>query len=130
MTTSDSTPTTPESDSDIDEQQVTERLEQAEERGELPSLPQQQWLLSAARRMLNPSGENPGVDEYIVSSFSYLLNVMYKMATASDREAAAREIGQDLQNRFNKWVDERQSASKSSSKTSSVPSDLEAHDLD
>lgn len=76
-------------------------------------LPEQQQLLFAlVKSVLNPNGEDPRIDEYISSTFNYILGIFYKMTTAENKDEAAQEIAADLNERFDKWVEEREQASK------------------
>ncbi|CAR66288.1 DEHA2F07106p [Debaryomyces hansenii CBS767] len=81
-----------------------------------PSTEQQQSIMNLFRNALNPNGENPQVDEYLTSTFGYLQNVFNKMQTAEDKDATAEEIAQDLTDRFDKWISERENKKKDSDK--------------
>lgn len=72
-----------------------------------PSQEQMNRLLAVAKAVLNPNGDNPQVDEYINASFDYILEILHKMATTNDKEATAREITEDLNTRFQNWVDKK-----------------------
>lgn len=81
-----------------------------------PLTEQQQSIMNLFRNALNPNGENPQVDEYLTSTFGYLQNVFNKMQTAEDKDATAEEIAQDLTDRFDKWISERENKKKDSDK--------------
>ncbi|CUM48027.1 unnamed protein product [Debaryomyces tyrocola] len=81
-----------------------------------PLTEQQQSIMNLFRNALNPNGENPQVDEYLTSTFGYLQNVFNKMQTAEDKDAAAEEIAQDLTDRFDKWISERENKKVDSDK--------------
>lgn len=81
-----------------------------------PLTEQQQSIMNLFRNALNPNGENPQVDEYLTSTFGYLQNVFNKMQTAEDKDATAEEIAQDLTDRFDKWISERENKEKDSDK--------------
>ncbi|ODV66198.1 hypothetical protein HYPBUDRAFT_99028, partial [Hyphopichia burtonii NRRL Y-1933] len=83
------------------------QLKELEESKALPSLQEQQDFISLVKQILNPNGEDPRIDEYITSTFSYILNVLYKMVTTDDKEATAKEIAQDLNDKFDRWVEQR-----------------------
>lgn len=81
-----------------------------------PLTEQQQSIMNLFRNALNPNGENPQVDEYLTSTFGYLQNVFNKMQTAEDKDATAEEIAQDLTDRFDEWISERENKKKDSDK--------------
>lgn len=81
-----------------------------------PLMEQQQSIMNLFRNALNPNGENPQVDEYLTSTFGYLQNVFNKMQAAEDKDATAEEIAQDLTDRFDKWISERENKKKDSDK--------------
>mmetsp|Transcript_2074 Transcript_2074/g.2258 ORF Transcript_2074/g.2258 Transcript_2074/m.2258 type:complete len:140 (+) Transcript_2074:699-1118(+) len=81
-----------------------------------PLVQQQQTIMDLFRNALNPNGEYPQVDEYLTSTFSYVQNVFNKMQTAEDKDATAKEIAEDLTDRFDKWMTEQQNKNKDSSK--------------
>lgn len=77
-----------------------------------PLVEQQQSIMNLFRSALNPNGENPQIDEYLTSTFSYVQNVFNKMKTAEDKDVAAKEIADDLSSRFDKWVSEKENKKK------------------
>ncbi|CUM45497.1 uncharacterized protein AC631_05250 [Debaryomyces fabryi] len=81
-----------------------------------PLVQQQQTIMDLFRNALNPNGEYPQVDEYLTSTFSYVQNVFNKMQTAEDKDATAKEIAEDLTDRFDKWMSEQQNKNKNSNK--------------
>lgn len=81
-----------------------------------PLTEQQQSIMNLFRNALNPNGQNPQIDEYLTSTFGYLQNVFNKMQTAEDKDATAEEIAQDLTDRFDKWISERENKKKDSDK--------------
>lgn len=83
-------------------------VESASAENGAPLTEQQQSIMNLFRNALNPNGENPQVDEYLTSTFGYLQNVFNKMQTAEDKDATAEEIAQDLTDRFDKWISERE----------------------
>lgn len=64
-------------------------------------------LADMTRNLLNPNGQNPQVDQYIDSTFSYLLNVYTKLTTAQDKDAAAKEISNDLVKKLENWANSK-----------------------
>lgn len=76
---------------------------------DVPSPLEQQSLMQLTRAILNPNGDDPRIDQYITSSFSYILSAFYKMATATDKDVAAKEIADDLNTKFENWVAARES---------------------
>lgn len=87
--TTDNTPTKQEStDSGLDQTQIKDIMEKMQS-------------------VLNPNGENPQVGEYIMSSFQYIMNALTKMQQATDKDAAAKEIADDLSQKFDNWVKSR-----------------------
>lgn len=81
-----------------------------------PLVQQQQTIMDLFRNALNPNGEYPQVDDYLTSTFSYVQNVFNKMQTAEDKDATAKEIAEDLTDRFDKWMSEQQNKNKNSNK--------------
>ncbi|CAI5758322.1 unnamed protein product [Candida verbasci] len=75
-----------------------------------PKLNQQDLdkIKDVASKILNPNNEHPQINEYIQSTFSYIGNAMYKMQTTNDRDATAKEIANDLTNKFETWVKNRE----------------------
>lgn len=74
---------------------------------DLPTVEQTQNLMESVRKLLNPNGDNPKVDLYITSTFGYITQMMYKVATASDKDKAVEEIAEDLKSRFEGWANEQ-----------------------
>ncbi|KAK6205651.1 uncharacterized protein RJT21DRAFT_4988 [Scheffersomyces amazonensis] len=71
-------------------------------------IPSAEELQSIAKRILNPHGENPQMDEFISGAFSYISQVMLKMSTTTNREETAKEIAQDLTTKFEAWIKSRE----------------------
>ncbi|KAK6459771.1 uncharacterized protein RJT20DRAFT_132889 [Scheffersomyces xylosifermentans] len=86
----------------------TANAKQESEPADVPSVSEQQTLMSLVRTALNPEGKDPRVDEYITATFSYISGAFYKMATSTDKEATAKETAEDLNTRFENWVAERE----------------------
>ncbi|ODV79845.1 uncharacterized protein CANTADRAFT_49317 [Suhomyces tanzawaensis NRRL Y-17324] len=93
---------------------------------EAPLPQEQQTLMSLARLILNPDGKDPRIDQYITSTFSYILGALYKMTTSSDREATAKEIADDLNRRFESWVAEREKKEKDAQAAAPASTEPEA----
>lgn len=106
-------PNKEESEQNSRPQVTAETNSQSGENG-APLTEQQQSIMNLFRNALNPNGENPQVDEYLTSTFGYLQNVFNKMQTAEDKDATAEEIAQDLTDRFDKWISERENKKKDS----------------
>lgn len=81
-----------------------------EEVNDAPLAQEQNILMELTRKVLNPNGDDPRVDQYITSCFSYILGVLYKMSVSNNREETAKEIAQDLNHKFEAWVSEREKA--------------------
>ncbi|CUM66925.1 uncharacterized protein PRCAT00004610001 [Priceomyces carsonii] len=77
-----------------------------DEKKDLPLLQDQQNLLEGIRKILNPDNDNPQMDEYITSCFGYVMQALYKVSNAEDREKASEEIAEDLKERFERWKDD------------------------
>ncbi|EAZ63658.2 hypothetical protein PICST_28028 [Scheffersomyces stipitis CBS 6054] len=75
---------------------------------DIATVQEQQSLINLVKNVLNPNGDDPRVDQYISSTFQYISGVLYKMSVSTDKEATAKEIAEDLSERFNKWKDERE----------------------
>ncbi|KAG5422316.1 hypothetical protein I9W82_001411 [Candida metapsilosis] len=65
-------------------------------------------IQEVAKNILNPNNENPQMNEYIQATMSYIGNAMYKMQTTNDKDATAKEIANDLTEKFNHWKEERE----------------------
>lgn len=74
----------------------------------IPSVEQQQLALDTVRKLLNDAGVDPRFDEYVTATFSYIAGALYKMSTATDKEAALKEIAEDLKQKWETWVKERE----------------------
>lgn len=71
---------------------------------DLPTPEQTKQFEGAVRTLLNPNGDNPTMDQYITSTFNYITNMFDKMQNASDSDAAAKEIAEDLKEKFENWA--------------------------
>lgn len=67
----------------------------------------QQKLMQLAKQLLNPNGDKPYVDEYIVNASSYIQNALSKVMAAEDKNAASKEVAKDLNKRLEAWIAER-----------------------
>ncbi|CAX43243.1 conserved hypothetical protein [Candida dubliniensis CD36] len=67
-------------------------------------------LENITQKVLDPNNENPHMGEYIKGTFSYIANAMIKMQTTNDRQATAKEIADDLTQKFDNWVKNREEA--------------------
>ncbi|CAK9438995.1 uncharacterized protein LODBEIA_P32190 [Lodderomyces beijingensis] len=56
------------------------------------------------QKILNPNGEHPQVNDYIQSTFSYIGNALKKMQETDDKQATAKEIADDLTQKFEQWA--------------------------
>ncbi|SGZ51470.1 CIC11C00000002402 [Sungouiella intermedia] len=74
-------------------------------KNDLPTPEQTQQLEDAVRKLLNPNGENPNMDQYVTNTFNYISNMFNKMQNASDPEAASKEIAEDLKLKFENWAE-------------------------
>ncbi|EER30599.1 predicted protein [Candida tropicalis MYA-3404] len=65
-----------------------------------------------AQKILNPNNNNPTMNEYIQSTFAYIGTALMKMQTTNDKQATAKEIADDLTQRFETWVQNREAEQK------------------
>ncbi|RCK58091.1 hypothetical protein Cantr_06045 [Candida viswanathii] len=65
-----------------------------------------------AKKILNPNNDNPTMNEYILSTFAYIGTALMKMQTTNDRQATAKEIADDLTQKFETWVQNREAEKK------------------
>ena len=114
MSTNKSNKEEPEKNSAITGTNSQSDVESTSTENGAPLAEQQQSIMNLFRNALNPNGENPKVDEYLTSTFGYIQNVFNKMQTTEDKDATAEEIAQDLTDRFEKWISEREDQKKDS----------------
>lgn len=81
---------------------------------------EQNALLQLAKNILNPNGKDPNIDEYINATFGYILGALHKVSIADNKEAAAREIAEDLTEKFETWKADRENR-KAQEQTIDVP---------
>lgn len=73
-------------------------------KNDLPTPEQTKELEETIRKIVNPEGQNPQMDQYVTNTFDYIGKMFEKMQTAPDSEAAAKEIAEDLKAKFEGWV--------------------------
>lgn len=73
-----------------------------------------------AQKILNPDNNNPTMNEYIQSTFAYIGTALMKMQNTNDRQATAKEIADDLTQRFEAWVESREAEKKKQEETSAT----------
>lgn len=106
MTTSNDTPA--KNVTDILPTADPKQADEAFAKEGIPSVEQQQLALDQVRKLLNDAGVDGRFDEYVTATFSYISSALYKMATATDRDAALKEIADDLKQKWENWVKERE----------------------
>lgn len=72
---------------------------------DVPSKEDQDKLRDSVRSLLNPDGSNERMDGYINSTFSYVQNALDKVAHAEDKDAASKEIANDIVQKFKVWAE-------------------------
>ncbi|KAG7661254.1 uncharacterized protein J8A68_005250 [[Candida] subhashii] len=65
-------------------------------------------LLEITQSILNPNGEHPEIGEFVTTCFHYIAQALAKMQSSTDKQATAKEIADDLTQRFNDWVKSRE----------------------
>ena len=80
---------------------------------------------SITQKVLDPNNENPHMGEYIKGTFSYIANAMIKMQTTNDRQATAKEIAEDLSQKFDDWVKSREAAKENQSAEDTTANKIE-----
>lgn len=73
-------------------------------KNDLPSPEQTKQIEDAVRKLLNPNGENPNMDQYVTNTFNYITGMFDKMQSASYPDAASKEIAEDLKQKFDNWA--------------------------
>lgn len=74
---------------------------------DVPSAEDTAKLQESIRGILNPDGKNETMDGYINNTFSYVQDMLNKVAHADDKDAASKEIADDIVLRFKGWADEQ-----------------------
>ncbi|PVH17315.1 uncharacterized protein CXQ87_000199 [Candidozyma duobushaemuli] len=72
---------------------------------DVPSQEDTQKLQESIRGILNPDGKNDTMDGYINNTFSYVQDMLNKVANAQDKDAASKEIADDIVSKFKGWAD-------------------------
>lgn len=88
-------------------QDIPEPKIQQFDKKDMPSPEQQKNLENAVKKLLNPDGSNPQMDGYVTNTFSYILNMLTKMAETDNKEQAAQEIAEDLKAKFEGWANQQ-----------------------
>lgn len=70
----------------------------------IPSVEEQQLAVDNINKALQEHGVDPKWQEYVTLTFGYISLALYKMCVASDKDQAAKDIAQDLQNRWDNWA--------------------------
>jgi hypothetical protein len=86
---------------------------------------EQNALLQLAKNILNPNGKDPNIDEYINATFGYILGALHKVSTSDNKEAAAREIAEDLTEKFETWKADRENRKAQEQTDDLSPADLD-----
>lgn len=89
-----------------------EKADQAFAKEGIPLVEQQQLALDQVRKLMSDHGVDPRFDEYVTATFSYILSALLKVATATDRDAASKEIADDLKQKWETWVANREKQEK------------------
>lgn len=93
----------------------------------------QQKLMLLAKKILNPNGDKPYVDEYIAATSSYIQNAISKVMTAEDKDKASKEVAKDLNKKLEAWVAERKAqraAAQNKNELEKIEPELLHEDLD
>lgn len=93
------------------------------EKSEAPLKEEQEQLKVELKKALNPNGENPQVESYVDSTFSYISESIQKMEQTNDKDKTANEIADDLGKKIQDWLSQKQKeleAEKSSEKVESA----------
>lgn len=77
------------------------------DRKDMPSPEQQKLVETAVKKLLNPDGTNTQMDGYVTSTFSYISDMLNKMADSQNKDQTATEIAEDLKQRFEGWSNEQ-----------------------
>lgn len=72
---------------------------------DVPSAEDTAKLQESIRGILNPDGKNETMDGYINNTFSYVQDMLNKVAHADDKDAASQEIADDIVLKFKGWAD-------------------------
>lgn len=88
------------------------KLQELQAKGQYPTSEDKEKLVSLVKSILNPNGENPKVDDYINGTFGYIEGVLRKMALSENKEDTAKEIADDLNQRFDRWAAELEEKNK------------------
>lgn len=75
---------------------------------DVPSQEDTDKLRESVRGILNPDGKNDTMDGYINNTFSYVQDMLNKVAHADDKDAASQEIADDIVLRFKGWAEKQQ----------------------
>lgn len=105
---------------------MTQESQVAEKpKDDLPTPEQQKEFETTVRKILNPDGENKQMDQYVTNTFDYISNMFDKMQKAPDPELAAKEIAEDLKQKFENWADSQKEKQGEKTETTEVPDKTE-----
>lgn len=82
-----------------------------------PLQEQQDELKMELKKALNPNGENPNVNSYIDSTFSYISDSIRKMEETEDKDKTANEIAEDLGKKVENWLRQKQKEMEAAEET-------------
>lgn len=83
---------------------MTQEEPKEKPKNDLPTPEQQKEFELTVRKLLNPNGENPQMDQYVTNTFDYISNMFDKMQKSDNPEVAAKEIAEDLKVKFENWA--------------------------
>ncbi|RLV87570.1 hypothetical protein JA9_002301 [Meyerozyma sp. JA9] len=78
------------------------------EKSQAPSKEDQEQLKVELKKALNPNGENPQIESYVDSTFSYISESIQKMEQTDDKDKTANDIAEDLGKKIQDWLSRKQ----------------------
>lgn len=78
------------------------------EKSQAPLKEQQEQLKVELKKALNPNGENPNIESYVDSTFTYISDSIQKMEQTDDKDKTANEIAEDLGKKIQDWLSQKQ----------------------
>lgn len=58
------------------------------------------------KRLLNPDGTKPEMDQYVSSTFRYVTDAIDQMANSDDRDKTAKAIADDMHQKWGAWAEQ------------------------
>lgn len=83
-------------------EKVDNSVDQDLAKADLPTTEDQKKLEDIVKQAI------PQYSEYVGATFNYIGEAMKKMATTNDRDAASKEIAEDLKSKWENFVKERE----------------------